>query len=83
MKPAGGLKLKLEPQDRADRRLRFADVTVQAVDGEERLTLVTDSRGRLRYRLPAGAYVLRSERAPGVRFTVSEHGWTTVRLRLP
>lgn len=84
MKPAGGLKLQLGTASRDDRRARFAAVVVETVGGSEMggLKLVTDSRGRLRYRLPAGEYRLRSADVPDAFFRVGAHGWTAVRVPL-
>lgn len=54
-----------------------------AVGGDE-IKLVTDSRGRLRYRLTAGDYRLRVlQHSPATPFAVADRGWTTVRHRLP
>lgn len=83
MKPAGGLKLAVEGGDPQDRRVRFAPVTVSAVPSTRELNLVTDARGRLRYRLYPGEYRLRVEHATTAHFAVRPRGWTTVRLRLP
>jgi hypothetical protein len=82
VKPPGGLKLQLDAASRDDRRLRSASVSVTSVRGEDEIMLVTDSHGRLRYRLPAGDYRLHAQHAPEVSFAVAEHGWTPVRVRL-
>ena len=79
----GGLKLRLEALRRDDRRLRFARVAVFSSGDQEELDLVTDSSGRLAYRLPAGSYGLRVAGAAEARFAVGSQRWTTVRLRLP
>jgi hypothetical protein len=79
----GGLKLLLEGVRRDDRRVRFARVTVSSSRDEHEFDLVTDSCGRLAYRLPAGAYRLRVADAAEARFAVGSERWTTVRLRLP
>ena len=54
MKPTGGLKLQLQTAARGDRRVRFAEVAVEPVEGrefpgggelvagKERIALVTD-----------------------------------------
>lgn len=54
MRCVGGLKLALEGAGRGDRRVRFAKVSLSGVDAEDELTLVTDSRGRMHYRLAVG-----------------------------
>jgi hypothetical protein len=82
MKPLGGLKLQLDATRRDNRRLRSAPVSVASMSGENEIMLVTDSRGRLRYRLAAGDYRLQVQHAPEVSFAVGEHGWTPVRVRL-
>jgi hypothetical protein len=82
VKPPGGLKLQLDAADRDDRRLRSAPVFVASVGGDDQIMLVTDSRGRLRYRLAAGDYRLRVQHAPELSFAVGDHGWTPVRVRL-
>jgi hypothetical protein len=82
VKPRGGLKLQLDAASRDDRRLRSAPVSVAGVSGEDEIMLVTDSRGRLRYRLTAGDYRLQVQHAPEVSFAVGEHGWTPVHVRL-
>jgi len=83
VRPAGGLKLELKTAGRDDRRLRFAPVSVAAEGGDDEIKLVTDSRGRLRYRLTAGDYRLRLRHGLNMRFAVGDHGWTAVHLRLP
>jgi len=82
MPPAGGLKLQLCAARRGDRRVRFARVSVEAVDHTERLELVTDADGRLCYRLRAGEYRVRCAQSPERRFAVRARGWTPVRLLL-
>lgn len=82
MTPLGGLKLRLEGADN-DRRLRFAALSVIQIESDEQVRLVTDSRGRLRYRLEAGEYELRLQLGGETRFVVGEDGWTSVRLQLP
>jgi hypothetical protein len=83
MGTVGGLKLALEPTRRDDRRVRFARVVVAPLDGgREETTLVTDSGGRLRYRLSPGEYRLHVDDYGDARFAVSGRGWKTVRLRL-
>jgi hypothetical protein len=82
VKPTGGLKLQLDAVSRDDRRLRSAPVSVASVGGEDEIMLVTDSRGRLRYRLTAGNYRLHVQHAPEISFAVGENGWTPVRVRL-
>jgi hypothetical protein len=81
MQAAGGLKLTLDQPARGDRRTRFARVVLDGGSGEDTL-LVTDSRGRLRYRLPDGQYRVRVPGGEETRFLVEEHRWTTVRLAL-
>jgi hypothetical protein len=56
MPAAGGLKLALQAATRDDRRLRFAQVKLRTPGIEDALCLVTDARGRMRYRLPDGEY---------------------------
>jgi hypothetical protein len=80
---SGGLKLRLEGVRRDDRRVRFARVAVSSSRDEDALDLVTDSCGRLAYRLPAGRYRLRVAEAAEARFAVGSERWTTVRLQLP
>ena len=79
----GGLKLRLEGVRRDDRRVRFARVTVRSSRDDGEFDLVTDSFGRLAYRLPPGRYRLRVAEAAEARFAVGKERWTTVRLRLP
>ena len=79
---AGGLKLKLEPATRGDRRTRFAEVRLSAGADENDRLLVTDSAGRMRFRLPDGDYRLRVLDGQERRFAVRDQRWTTVRLRL-
>lgn len=78
---AGGVKLKLEPTKRDDRRGRFAEIVLEGDRGEAR-TLVTDARGRLQYRLPEGRFCVRVLDGEATRFGVKDRGWTTVRLAL-
>lgn len=80
MKPAGGLKFALKAAGHDERRVRFARVFVSPVTSEEEIGLVTDSRGRLRYRLVAGEYRVRSEGGGATSFVVHDRGWTTVRI---
>jgi hypothetical protein len=81
MQATGGLKLTLEPPARDDRRARFAQVALGGgSDGDT--VLVTDSRGRLRYRLPEGQYRVRVLGGVEKQFLVEERRWTTVRLAL-
>ena len=67
---------------RDDRRLRFAQVKLRTAGIEDALSLVTDARGRMRYRLPDGEYQLSLLGGPCVRFVVRDRCWTTVRLQL-
>jgi hypothetical protein len=83
MRTVGGLKLALEGATRNDRRVRFANVSLSAADGKDDVALVTDSQGRMRYRLPDGEYLLHMTEGQESRFTVRDGRWTTVRLRLP
>ncbi len=78
---AGGLKLALEGTNRADRRVRFARLAIFPLDAEREIALVTDARGRLRYRLPAGEYRLQLGEAAEQRFEVRD-GWASVRIQL-
>jgi len=80
---AGGLKLALKGAARNDRRVRFANVSLSAADAKDDVALVTDSQGRMRYRLPDGDYLLRMAEGQESRFTVRDSRWTTVRVRLP
>lgn len=82
MRAAGGLKLALKGSGHDDRRVRCAALSVAPAGSDERVRLVTDSRGRLRYRLPPGEYELRLENGGATGFAVGEQGWTTVRLQL-
>ena len=77
----GGLKLKLEPTNRDDRRGRFAQIVLEDGSGEA-MPLATDARGRLQYRLPQGRYRVRVLAGEETRFVVKDRGWTTVRLAL-
>ena len=78
----GGLKLKLEAATPHDRRTRFAEVQLSDGSGENDHVLVTDSAGRMRFRLPDGDYRLRILDGQEARFVVSDRRWTTVRLQL-
>ena len=82
MPTTGGLKLALRAATRDDRRLRFAQVKLRTAGIEDALSLVTDARGRMRYRLPDGEYQLSLLGGPCVRFVVRDRCWTTVRLQL-
>ena len=82
MPTIGGLKLALQAATRNDRRLRFAQVKLRTPEIEDALCLVTDARGRMRYRLPDGEYQLSLLGGPFVRFVVRDRCWTTVRLQL-
>jgi len=82
MPTAGGLKLALQAATRDDRRLRFAQVKLRTAGIEDALSLATDARGRMRYRLPDGEYQLSLLGGPCVRFVVRDRCWTTVRLQL-
>jgi hypothetical protein len=57
-------------------------VSVASVGGDDEIMLVTDWRGRLRYRLTAGDYRLQVHHGPEIPFVVGDHGWTPVRVRL-
>ncbi len=81
MQDAGGLKLTLEPTTRSDRRGRFAQVVLDG-GSSDRTVLVTDSRGRLRYRLPDGQYRVSLLGGEATPFVVKDRRWTTVRLPL-
>jgi hypothetical protein len=74
----GGLKLALEGAGHGDRRVRCAAVFVVA--GEDKIWLVTDSHGRLRYPLPAGEYRVGWEEGSERPFVVADRRWTKVRL---
>jgi hypothetical protein len=56
---------------------------VAPVGSQDEIMLVTDARGRLRYRVAAGEYRIRSEEGSEARFAVGGDRWTAVRLRLP
>jgi hypothetical protein len=62
--------------------MRFAQVTLSKVGTEDATPLVTDARGRMRYRLPAGEYRLSLASGPHTQFAVHDRRWTTVRLQL-
>jgi hypothetical protein len=79
----GGLKLALEAAARDDRRIRFATLRVTPAGCDQGAWIVTDARGRLRYRLAAGEYRLSIDQAGETCFTVRGGRWTTVRVRLP
>ena len=81
MQVAGGLRLTLEPPRRDDRRSRCAEVVLDGGSGVDTL-LVTDSRGRLRYRLPDGPYRVRVPGGEQTQFRVAEQRGTMVRLAL-
>jgi hypothetical protein len=78
----GGLKLALQAATRDDRRLRFAQVKLRTAGIEDALSLVTDARGRMWYRLPDGEYQLSLPGGPCVRFVVRDRCWATVRFQL-
>ena len=82
MATTGGLKLALQAASRDDRGLRFAQVKLRPAGIEDALSLVTDARGRMRYRLPDGEYHLSLLGGQCVRFVVRDRCWTTVRLQL-
>jgi hypothetical protein len=69
MPTTGGLKLALRAATRDGRRLRFAQVKLRPAGIEDALSLVTDARGRMRYRLPGGEYQLSLLGGPCVRFS--------------
>jgi putative salt-induced outer membrane protein YdiY len=83
VRTVGGLKLALEGAARDDRHGRFANVSLSAADAKDDVALVTDSHGRMRYRLADGDYLLRVAGGLESRFTVQDGRWTTVRMRLP
>jgi hypothetical protein len=72
MPATGGLKLALQAATREDRRLRFAQVKLRPAGIEDALSLVTDARGRMRYRLPDGKYQLSLPGGPCVRFVLRD-----------
>lgn len=80
---SGGVKLELAGASRGDRRARCARLSVATLGGADERTLVTDSRGRLRYHLAAGEYRLQLADGDETQFAVGDGGWTSVRLRLP
>lgn len=82
VRTVGGLKLALEGATRDDRRVRFANVWLSAADAKDDVVLVTDSQGRMRYRLRDGEYVLRLTDGRESRFTVRDCRWTTIRIQL-
>jgi hypothetical protein len=82
MPAAGGLKLRVESAQQQDRRERFAQVRLSAADDPEPIVLVTDARGRMRYRLADGDYEVSLVEGDVVPFSVRDHRWTTVRLLL-
>jgi hypothetical protein len=77
----GGLKLALGTGRGYDRDARFARVVVAAVESGQETRLLTDARGRLRYRLPPGEYRVTADGFGDARLTVGASGWTPVRLR--
>ena len=79
---AGGLMLALQAAARDDRRWRCAQVQLRTAGTGDGLSLVTDARGRMRYRLPGGEYQLSLLGGPCVRFVVRDRCWTTLRLQL-
>ena len=81
MQAAGGLKLTLDPPTRDDHLARFAQVVLDRGSGDSAL-LVTDSRGRLRYRLPEGRYRVRVLGGEEMHFLIEERRRTTVRIAL-
>ena len=83
MRATGGLKLALVGAARDDRRVRFANLSLCPADANGDVALVTDSQGRMRYRLPDGEYLLRMTAGQESHFTVRDGRWTTVRVRLP
>jgi hypothetical protein len=82
MPAAGGLKLRLESAKQQDRRGRFAHVRLSATGDQDPISLVTDARGRMRYRLADGDYELSLVEGTVVPFSVRDQRWTTVRVRL-
>lgn len=82
MAPARGLKLALQGAGPDDRRIRFARLYLASAQGDVERKLVTDARGRMRYPLAPGKYVLSDEHGNDAPFAVAA-GWTTVRLELP
>jgi hypothetical protein len=76
----GGLKLRLESSKQEDRRTRFAQVTLSVVENARPILLVTDARGRMRYRLADGEYQLSLIGVEPVRFSVRQQRWTLVRV---
>jgi hypothetical protein len=82
MATSGGLRFRLDPATPKDRRIRHAQVAVLPADGGEARTLVTDANGCVNYHLDDGDYRLSVLGGPGTEFRVSDHRWTSVRLRL-
>jgi hypothetical protein len=78
-----GLKLMLTAPQRDDRRVRFAHVGVVSARTDEEIAHVTDSRARIRYRLPAGDYRLRLSDGAATWFSVDGVRCTVVRPNLP
>jgi hypothetical protein len=78
----GGLKLTLEPAKARDRRIRCARLTLVPSAGGEAKTLVTDANGHMNFHLEDGDYNLSVLGGPSTEFRVSDHRWTSVRLRL-
>lgn len=72
MPTTGGLKLALQAATRDDRRLRFARVKLRTAGIDDALSLVTDARGRMRYRLPDGEYQLSLLGGPCVRIRLRD-----------
>jgi hypothetical protein len=58
MPATGGLKLALQAATRDDRRFALCAVKLRTAGIEDALSLVTDARGRMRYRLPDSEYQL-------------------------
>jgi hypothetical protein len=81
MSTSSGLSLALEGEGREDPRLRFAKVHVARMGDGDEIELVTDARGRMRYRLPAGRYRVQLEGGERAVFEITT-GWTGVRLAL-
>ena len=81
MQAVGGLKLTLTSPTRDARLARFAQVVLDDDSGEG-TSLVTDSRGRLRYRLPDGQHRLRVLGGEETEFLVEGGRWTAVRIAL-
>ena len=82
MPVGGGLKLTLESSNQQDRNVRFAQVRLSANDDRGPILLVTDARGRMRYRLAEGDYWVSVAGGEPVRFSVRDQRWTPLRLVL-